>query len=160
MHNNCKLRPCLHSQDEAHRSPGQTLALCGQLRRTELLQSCFDPICVTALLEGHRRASQPLTITDDFQGGQEVLVTDDRHGHEHVDNNEEVDYYASVRALLPREEPCRKLRCWGGRTLRAVFYEGRKRRRSQDVGVTHLKSTKTEVGLLVGIWRSWWECEV
>lgn len=78
---------------------------------------------MTTLLEGHRRPCQQLTVTDDFQGGQEVLVTDDRDRHEHVEGNEEVDYDASVCALLLGEEPFGKLRrCRRDSTLRAVSH--------------------------------------
>lgn len=79
----------------------------------------------TALPEGHRRPSRQLTVTDDFQGRQEVLVADDGDGHAHVEDNEEVDYDTSIRALLLGEEPFRKLRCWRDSTLRAVSCRGK-----------------------------------
>lgn len=72
-----------------------------------------------------QEGSPELTATDDFQGRQEVLVTDDRHRHEHVEDNEEVDYDASIYALLLGKEPFRKLRGWRDSTLRAVSCRGK-----------------------------------
>lgn len=152
--------------DSSNEAELQIVKFCNPLRGTDCcwaLSRTASPICVgdTTVLEGHPGDSQPLTFTDEFQGGQEVLVADNRQGQEHVKDNQKVDYDASICALLFCEKPFGKLRWWRNDTLGAISWWGKGGESLKDVGVTHSKLTKGNclrnlwsVGFLGGILRT------